>query len=119
MALENREKQIFTTNKKNTHCKRLACHVVLEYGLKIYHSTDKIDVHYKCIRNLLRMSVEPLQWYACLINVHEIATSRTDIKTCLLNIWLQNNIKRKFLPVNIFTMHSDSHSDSPHYTFQV
>ena len=45
---------MFTTNKKNTHCKRLSCNVALEYGLKdLPCSTEWIDVNYKSIRDLL------------------------------------------------------------------
>ena len=45
-------KEMFTTNKKYTHCKRLACRVALEYGLKDSSCcTEWIDVHYKCIRD--------------------------------------------------------------------
>ena len=46
-----KSKEIFTTNKKDTRCKRLACSMALEYGLKDSPcSTEWIDVHYKYIR---------------------------------------------------------------------
>ena len=58
---------MFTTDKKYTHCKRLACHVALEYGLKDSPCcTEWIDVRYKCIRDLIRTSMEQLHGYMCL-----------------------------------------------------
>ena len=45
-------KEMFATNKKYTHYKRLACRVALEYGLKDSPcSTEWTDVRYKCIRD--------------------------------------------------------------------
>ena len=47
-------KEMFTTHKKYTHCKRLARRVALEYCLKDSPCcTEWIDVCYKCIRDLI------------------------------------------------------------------
>ena len=49
-----KSKDMFTTDKKYTHCKRLACRVALEYCLKDSPCcTEWIDVCYKCIRDLI------------------------------------------------------------------
>ena len=62
-----KSKEMFTTNKKCTCCKRLACHVALEYCLKDSPCCNEwIDVCYKCIRDLKWMSMEPLHGYTCL-----------------------------------------------------
>ena len=47
-----KSKEMFTTNKKDTRCKRPACSRALEYGLKDSPcSTEWIDVRYKCTRD--------------------------------------------------------------------
>ena len=44
-----KSQEMFTTDKKYTRCKRLACRVVLEYCLKDSPCcTEWIDVCYKC-----------------------------------------------------------------------
>ena len=64
---EKQSKEMFTTNKKDTCCKRLACGMALEYGLKgSPYSTEWIDVHYKCTRDLVWKSMGPLHRYASL-----------------------------------------------------
>ena len=53
--------------------------MALEYGLKDSPcSTEWIDVRYKCTRDLVWMSMEPLHWYACLYKRAQIAPSKTD-----------------------------------------
>ena len=52
---------------RNTHVARLACRVALEYCLKNSPCcTEWIDVCYKCIRDLIWISMEPLHGYRCL-----------------------------------------------------
>lgn len=74
---ENAEKQrMFTTDKKYTRCKRLSCCAALEYCLKDSPCcTEWIDAYYKCIRDLIWMSMEPFHYMdtRAFINVHEIA----------------------------------------------
>ena len=43
-----KSKEMFTTNKEDTHCKKLACPIALEYGLKDSTpcSTEWIDMCY-------------------------------------------------------------------------
>ena len=54
-----KSKEMFTTDKKYTSWKRLACRVALEYGLKDSPCcTEWIDVHHKCIRDLIWTSWE-------------------------------------------------------------
>ena len=78
----------FTTSKKDTHCKRLACSRALEYGLKDSPcSTEWIDVRYKCTKDLVWKSIIIMRAF---INAHEIAPSQINIKACLLSIWLRN-----------------------------
>ena len=49
-----KSKEMFMTKKKYTRSKRLTCHVPLEYGFKDSPCcTECIDVHYKCIRDLI------------------------------------------------------------------
>ena len=49
-----KSKEMFTTDKKYTRCKRLVCHVALEYCLKdLPCCTELIDVCYKCFRDLI------------------------------------------------------------------
>ena len=76
---ENGEsKEMFTTDKKYTRCKRLACRVALEYCLKDSPCcTEWIDVCYKCIRDLIWMSMEDTRAF---INPHEIAPLKTVIE---------------------------------------
>ena len=80
---------MFTT-KKYTRCKRLACRVALKYCLKDSPCcTEWIDVCYKCIRDLIWMSMEPLHRHRrSFINAHEIAPLKTVIEAYLLNKWL-------------------------------
>ena len=45
---------MFTTTQKNTHSKRLACPMALQYGLKDPPwSTEWIDMYYKCTRKFV------------------------------------------------------------------
>ena len=46
-----RTKEMFTTKKKYTPSKRLACHVSLEYDSP--YGTEWNDMHYKCIRDAI------------------------------------------------------------------
>ena len=53
-----KSKEMFTTDKKYTRCKRLACRIALEYCLKDSPCcTEWIAVRYKCIRYLIWMSM--------------------------------------------------------------
>ena len=83
---------MFTTDKKYTHCKRLTCRVALKYCLKDSPCcTEWIDVCYKCIRDLIWMSMEPLHHDGhrrAFINAHEIAPLKTVIEAYLLKKWL-------------------------------
>ena len=60
-------KEMFTTDKKYTRCKGLARSVALEYCLKDSPCcTEWIDMCYKCIRDLIWISMEPLHGYTGL-----------------------------------------------------
>ena len=60
-------KQPIATRNSYTRCKRLARRVELEYCLKDSPCcTEWIDVRYKCIRDLIWISMEPLHGYTCL-----------------------------------------------------
>ena len=62
-----KSKEMFTTDKKYTRCKRLVCRIALEYCLKdLPCCTEWVNVCYKCIRDLIWMSMEPLHGYTCL-----------------------------------------------------
>ena len=65
---ENGEKQRNVYNRQEIHtCKRLACRIALEYCLKdLPCCTEWIAECYKCIRDLIWMSMEPLHGYTCL-----------------------------------------------------
>ena len=53
-----KSKEMFTTDKKYTRSKRLACRIALEYCLKDSPCcTEWIAVRYKCIRYLIWMSM--------------------------------------------------------------
>ena len=98
-------KAMFKTDKKYTRCKRLACHVALKYCLKDSPCcTEWIDVCYKCIRDLIWMSMEPLHVHRrAFINAHEIATLKQSLKLTYLTNGYKTKpsiIKRRFLPVN-------------------
>ena len=81
-----KSKEMFTTNKKYTHCKRLACCVALEYCLKDSPCcTEWIDVCYKCIRDLVWSHYMDT---CAFINAHEIAPLKTVIEAYLLIKWL-------------------------------
>ena len=77
---------------KSTRYKRLVCRVALEYALKdLPCSTEWTDMRYKCIRDLVWTSMEPLHGYAvCLYKCVRNSSSKSDIKACLFSIWLQN-----------------------------
>ena len=64
---EKAKKCLYTTDKKYTRCKRLARRVALEYCLKDSPCcTEWIDVCYKCIRDLIWISMEPFHGYTGL-----------------------------------------------------
>ena len=67
--------------------------MALEYGLKDSPcSTEWIDVRYKCTRDLVWKSQYGGHYIVmrAFINAHEIAPLKTNIKACLLSIWLPN-----------------------------
>ena len=101
---ENGEsKEMFTTDKKYTRCKRLAYRVALEYCLKDSPCcTEWIDVCYKCIRDLIWIRSHYMDTCA-FMHVHEIAPLTTIIEAYLLTNGYKTNpsiIKRRFLPAN-------------------
>ena len=58
--------------------------MVLEYGLKDSPcSTQWIDVRYKCTKDLVWTSMEPLHRYVCLYKCTRNCSFKTDIKACL------------------------------------
>ena len=66
-SVASSSQEMFTTDKKYRRCKRIACRVALEYCLKDSPCcTEWNDVCYKCIRDLIWMSMEPLHGYTCL-----------------------------------------------------
>ena len=85
-----KSKEMFTINKKYTRCKRLACRVALEYCLKKDSPccSEWIDMCYKCIRDLIWMSMEPLHGYTCLYKRARNSSFKTAIEAYLLIKWL-------------------------------